>query len=74
LGDVQEVVIPAGKPAIVTPVAPVVEYAILVIAEFTHTVCVVVVPAEVSVNVLLAVTVILPVAVAVPQPPVGVIV
>jgi len=65
---------PAGKPEIVTPVAPVVEYVILVIAEFTHTVCVAVVAAEVNEIVLLAVTVILPVAVAVPQPPVGVIV
>jgi hypothetical protein len=74
VGEVQEVVIPAGRPAIVTPVAPVVEYAILVIAEFTHTVCVVVVPAEVSVSVLLAVTVIEPVAVAAPQPPKVVIV
>jgi hypothetical protein len=74
LGEVQLVAMPAGSPAIVTPVAPVVEYAILAIAEFTHTVCVVVVPAEVNVIVLLAVTVILPVAVAVPQPPVVVIV
>jgi hypothetical protein len=65
---------PAGKPAIVTPVAPVVEYVILVIAVLTHTVCVVVVPADVNESVLAALTVILPVAVAVPQPPVGVIV
>jgi len=73
-GDIQEVVTPAGKPEIVTPVAPVVEYVILAIAEFTHTVCVAVVPAEVSVMELPAVTVILPVAVAVPQPPIGVMV
>jgi hypothetical protein len=54
VGDVQLVVKPAGNPVMLAPVAPVVEYAILVIAEFTHTVCVAVVAAELSVSVLLA--------------------
>jgi hypothetical protein len=63
------VVKPAGKPVIVTPVAPVVEYAILSIAAFTQTVCADVVAAELSVSVLEDVTVIDPVADTVPQPP-----
>jgi len=69
LGEVQLVVKPAGKPAIVTPVAPVVEYVILSMAEFTQTVWLFVLAAELSVSVLAAVTVIEPVAVSTPQPP-----
>jgi hypothetical protein len=74
LGEAQLLLTPAGKPDTIAPVAPVIEYAILAIAALMHTDCVAVVPAEVSVMELPAVTVILPVAVAVPQPPVGVIV
>ena len=42
----------------------------LVMVEFTQTVCVVVAAAEVSVNVTLGFTVIVPVSVCVPHPPV----
>jgi hypothetical protein len=65
-------VTPAGKPLTVAPVAPVVEYVIFVIAVLIHTVCAMVPPAEVNVIVLFGVTVIVPVAVIVPQPPVKV--
>ena len=65
-------VTPAGKPLNVAPVAPVVEYVILVIGVLIHTVCAFVPAAEVSVIVLFGVTVIVPVAVIVPQPPVKV--
>ena len=64
-------VTPAGNPVTVAPVAPPPKvYVMLVIAVFTQTVCAVVAAAEVSVNVTLGFTVIEPVSVCVPQPPV----
>jgi len=65
-------VTPAGSPVTVAPVAPVVVYVILVIAVLIHLVCALVPAAEVRVTVLLAVTVIVPVVVITPQPPVRV--
>ena len=65
-------VTPAGSPLKVAPVAPVVEYVMLVIAVLIQTVCALVPAAEVSVMVLFGVTVIVPVAVTTPQPPVKV--
>ena len=65
-------VTPAGKPLKVAPVAPVVEYVILVIAVLIQTVCAFVPGADVNVIVLFGVTVIVPVAVTEPQPPVKV--
>ena len=65
-------VTPAGNPLKVAPVAPVVEYVILVIGVLIQTVCAFVPAAEVRVIVLLGVTVMVPVAVTVPQPPVSV--
>ena len=70
----QPPVTPAGKPVIFAPVAPVVEYVIFVIAVLIHIVCALVPTAEVNVIVLFGITVIVPVAVIVPQPPVNVIV
>ena len=70
--EAQFPVTPAGKPLKVAPVAPVVEYVILVMAVLIHLVCASVPAAEVNVMVLLGVTVIVPVAVTVPQPPVKV--
>jgi hypothetical protein len=69
LGEAQLLLTPVGKPDTIAPITPAVEYVILAIATLKHTACVEVVPAEVNVSVLLAVTVILPVAVATPQPP-----
>ena len=63
-------VTPAGKPENVAPVAPVVLYVIGVIAVFTQTVWLSVPGAEVSV--MLGCTVMVPVAVTFPQPPVRV--
>ena len=63
---------PAGKPVTVAPVAPVVEYVIFVIAVFIQTVCASVPTADVSEAVLFGVTVIVPVLVIAPQPPVNV--
>ena len=63
----------AGNPDMVAPVAPVVAKVIFVIAEFKHTVCESVPAAELSVIVFLF-TVIVPVAVVGPQPPMVVIV
>jgi len=63
-------VTPAGKPENVAPVAPVVLYVIGVIAVFTQTVWLSVPGAEVSVMVLLGCTMMVPVAVTFPQPPV----
>ena len=63
-------VTPAGRPLNVAPVAPVEVYVILVIGEFIQTVCVLL--ADVRVMVLTGSTVIVPVAVTVPQPPVRV--
>jgi hypothetical protein len=65
-------VTPAGRPLKVAPVAPVVLYVILVIAVLMHTVWLVVAGAEASAIVLFAVTMIVPLAVTVPQPPVSV--
>jgi len=65
-------VTPAGKPENVAPVAPVVLYVIGVIAVFTQTVWLSVPGAEVSVMVLLGRTMMVPVAVTFPQPPVKV--
>ena len=65
-------VTPAGKPLKVAPVAPVVEYVIFVIAVLIQTVCALVPAADVKVIVLFGVTVIVPVAVITPQPPVRV--
>ena len=65
-------VTPTGSPVTVAPVAPVVEYVMLVIAVLIQTVWLVVAGAEVSVIVLAGVTVIVPVEVTVPQPPVRV--
>jgi len=65
-------VTPAGKPENVAPVAPVVLYVIGVIAVFTQTVWLFVPGAEVRVMVLLGRTVMVPVAVTFPQPPVRV--
>jgi len=65
-------VTPAGKPANVAPVAPVVLYVIGVIAVFTQTVWLSVPGAEVRVMVLLGRTMMVPVAVTFPHPPVRV--
>ena len=61
---------PAGSPLNVAPVAPVDVYVISVIAEFRQTVWVLL--AEVSVIVLTGLTVMVPVAVTLPHPPVTV--
>ena len=63
---------PAGRPLKVAPVAPVVLYVMLVSAVFTHTVCASVPTAELNVIVLFGLTVIVPLAVMLPQPPVKV--
>ena len=63
-------VTPGGKSENVAPVAPVVLYVIGVIAVFTQTVWLSVPGAEVSV--MLGCTVMVPVAVTFPQPPVRV--
>ena len=69
----QAPVTPAGSPVTVAPVAPVVEYVILVIAVLIHNVCAMVPAADVSVTVLFGVTVIEPVTVCPEQvPPVNV--
>ena len=68
----QAPVTPVGKPLKVAPVAPVVEYVMLVIAVLIHFVWAFVPAAEVRVMVLFGVTVIVPVAVTFPQPPVKV--
>ena len=65
-------VTPAGKPENVAPVAPVVLYLIGVIAVSTQTVWLFVPGAEVRVMVLLGRTMMVPVAVTFPQPPVKV--
>ena len=64
-------VTPAGSPEKVAPVAPVVEYVIFVIAVLIHRVWLFVPAAEVRVTVFAAVTVIVPVALTVPHPPVN---
>jgi len=67
----QTPVTPLGKPVTLAPVAPVVLYVIFVIAVLMQTVCDVVDGRVVNVIVLFAVTVIVPVALTVPQPPVN---
>jgi len=62
-------VTPAGKPLIVAPVAPVVLYVIVVMAELTQVFCWLLPAAEVSVMVLLGLTKIDPVVLINPQPP-----
>jgi len=65
-------VTPGGKSENVAPVAPVVLYVIGVIAVFTQTVWLFVPGAEVRVMVLFGCTMMVPVAVTFPQPPVKV--
>jgi len=65
-------VTPAGKSENVAPVAPVVLYVIGVMGVFTQTVWLSVPGAEVRVMVLLGCTMMVPVAVTFPQPPVKV--
>ena len=65
-----EPVTPAGRPVIVAPVAPVVAYVIGAIGVFIQTICASVPSAELRVIVLSGVTVIVPVALTVPHPPV----
>jgi len=65
-------VTPAGKPENVAPVAPLVLYVIGVIAVFTQTVWLFVPGAEVRVMVLLGRTMMVPLAVTFPHPPVRV--
>ena len=65
---VNDDVTPAGKPvAVPIPVAPVVAIVIELISVFTHTVGL----EEGTATVLIGVTVIVPVALTVPQPPVN---
>ena len=65
--DTQLAVTPAGSPvAVPTPVAPVVVCVILVNAVFKHKLC----EEEAALTVLIGVTVMIPVALTVPQPPV----
>jgi hypothetical protein len=66
-------VTPAGKPLTLAPVAPVVVKVMAVRAVLIHFVWLLVPAPELKVIVLSGVTVIVPVAVAVPQPPVKVI-
>ena len=68
----QAPVTPVGKPLKVAPVAPVVEYVMLVMALLTHNVWALVPTAEVKAIVFVGLTVIVPVAVMIPQPPVKV--
>jgi len=65
-------VTPAGKPENIAPVAPVVLYVIDVMGVFTQTVWLSVPGSEVRVMVLLGCTMMVPVAVTFPQPPVRV--
>ena len=70
--DAQAPVTPVGKPEKVAPVAPVIAYVIFVITVLIHLVWILVPAPEVNVIELLGFTVIVPVAVIVPQPPVKV--
>ena len=69
--DTQLPFTPVGSPENVAPVAPVVEYVIFVIAVLIHRVWLLVPTEEVRVILLAAVTVIVPVADTLPQPPVN---
>ena len=64
-------VTPVGKPEKVAPVAPVVVYVIFVIVVLIHFVCASVPTADVLVLVFAGLTVIVPVAFTLPQPPVN---
>ncbi len=64
--EAHEPVTPVGNPVTVAPVAPVVAYVVVVMAVLIHFVCV---PPAVKVIVLLGVTVIVPVVLIAPQPP-----
>jgi hypothetical protein len=65
-------VTPVGRPVTLPPVAPVVAYVILVNGVLIQSVWLVVPEAEVRAMVLLLVTMMVPVAVILPQPPVSV--
>ena len=69
--ELHEPVTPAGNPVTPAPVAVVVAYVMFVIAVLMHRVCALVPAAELKVIVLFGVTVIVPVAFTVPQPPVN---
>ena len=69
--EAKEPVTPEGSPLYVAPVAPVVEYVTGVIAVFTHLVWL---PPLTNVTVFTGSTVIVPLAVEVPQPPARVMV
>jgi hypothetical protein len=69
--ELHEPVTPAGKPVTFAPVAVVVVYVMFVIAVLMHRVCALVPAAELKDIVLFGVTVIVPVAFTVPQPPVN---
>jgi hypothetical protein len=69
--EAQAPVTPAGNPLNVAPVAVVVAYVMPVIAVLMHRVCESVPAADVRAIVFAGVTVIVPVAVTVPQPPVN---
>ena len=64
-------VTPPGRPVTVAPVAVVVVYVMFVIAVLIQSVCASVPTAELLAIVLFGVTVIVPVALTVPQPPVN---
>jgi hypothetical protein len=66
--EAKDPVTPDGNPVMDAPVAPVVEYVVVVIAVLIHFVWV---PPATNVIVLFGVTVIVPVAFTVPQPPVS---
>ena len=68
---VHEPVTPLGNPLKVAPVAPVVAYVMGVIGVLMHGVCASVPAEELKVIVLLIVTMIVPLFVTVPQPPVS---
>ena len=70
--EAQAPVTPEGRPLNVAPVAVVVAYVMLVIAVLMHFVCESVPAADVRVAVFAGVTMIEPVAVTVPHPPVKV--
>ena len=69
--ELHEPVTPAGNPVTVAPVASVVAYVMFVIAVLMHRVCALVPAAELKAIVLFGLTIIVPVAFTVPQPPVN---
>jgi hypothetical protein len=69
--ELHEPVTPAGKPVTFAPVASVVAYVMFVIAVLMHRVCALVPAAELKAIVLFDLTIIVPVAFTVPQPPVN---